>query len=93
MKLYNLIKTRERQGDGSTVLDKGKTRGRFYRPIALYYDSILVGLEKLALNKDIGYTFENIKSKEDNYIVKIMCWDSMTKLIPLNNCEVATVQQ
>jgi len=29
----------------------------------------LVGLEKLALNKDIGYTFENIKSKEDNYIV------------------------
>ena len=67
--------------------------GRFYRPIALYYYSILVGLEKLALNKDIGYTFENIKSKEDNYIVKIMCWDSMTKLIPLNNCEVATVQQ
>ncbi|HCB95638.1 MAG TPA: hypothetical protein DEP65_08550 [Ruminococcus sp.] len=57
------------------------------------YYSILVGLEKLALNKDIGYTFENIKSKEDNYIVKIMCWDSMTKLIPLNNCEVATVQQ
>ena len=70
-----------------------KTRGRFYRPVALYYDSILVGLEKLALNKDIGYTFENIKSKEDNYIVKIMCWDSMTKLIPLDNCEVATVQQ
>ena len=34
-----------------------------------------------------------IKSKEDNYIVKIMCWDSMTKLIPLDNCEVATVQQ
>ena len=70
-----------------------KTRGRFYRPIALYYYSILVGLEKLALNKDIGYTFENIKSKEDNYIVKIMCWDSITKLIPFDNCEVATVQQ
>lgn len=61
--------------------------------IALYYDNRLVGLEKLAPNKDIGYTFENIEAKEDNYIVKIMYWDSMTKLMPLNNCEVATVQQ
>ncbi len=61
--------------------------------IALYYDNRLVGLKKLAPNKDIGYTFENIKAKEDNYIVKIICWDSMTKLIPLNDCEVATVQQ
>ena len=61
--------------------------------IALYYDNRLVGLKQITINKDICYTFENIEEKENNYTVKIMCWESMSNMRPLNVCEVATVQK
>lgn len=61
--------------------------------IALYYENKLIGLKQVAPSETVDNTFENIEAKENSYTVRIMYWDSMTKLMPLNKCEVTAVQQ
>ena len=61
--------------------------------IALYYDDILIGLKRTEPAQLINYTFENIEEAENPYTVKIMYWENLINLKPLNRRETMDVQQ